>query len=419
MKSRILGPLALGGALLSSTAFAGTCKNLILYENGSSKGFMEESTRTFPEAPEWSANWGDFENMKSPYIRLSGVRNSSSDWTGALNFEALPAIVQGGALKLKVRSTQAGKFGAWLAGPGGNGKISFHNIEAGKTHILDIPVTTLMEGTSVEVDKVGIGLFNVPDNQYTTLFIDDVALTCTQEKNLAEPAPEEEQVPYPFVETNPASATRTGLFEDIYDRPVKSRYSASEKSSISKRTSAKFVIPEDSQVRILNFKEASNLTPRESWRGWYNSLFLVEKGKLAEGVIPNSKRLFEEAGTLAATSDYTVLPLLVANITYGVAYCGDSACSSQEIEDYPLQLVGLPTSFVMSSKVRIAYDPYFSITPSGKLPDLELCTGAKCLELGPKSEGTLEFESAGIQKILIKIHSENKTVEQALFVEVK
>ena len=419
MKSRILGPLALGGALLSSTAFAGTCKNLILYENRSSKGFMEESTRTFPEAPEWSTNWGDFENMKSPYIRLSGMRNSGSDWTGALNFDALPAVVQGGSLKLKVRSTQAGNFGVWLSGPDGNGKISFHAIEAGKTHILDIPVSTLMEGISVEVDKVGIGLFNVPGNQYTTLFIDDVALTCAQEKNIVEPVSKEEQVPYPFVETNPASATRTGLFEDIYDSPVKSRYSASEKSSISKKTSAKFVIPEESQIRILNFKEAGNLTPRESWRGWYNSLFLVEKGKLADDVIPNSKRLFEEAGTLAATSDYTVLPLLVANITYGVAYCGDSSCTKQEIEDYPLQLVGFPTSFVTSSRVRIAYDPYFSITPSGKLPSLELCTGAKCLELSPKSEGTLEFESAGIQKVLVKIHSENKTVEQALFVEVK
>ena len=145
----------------------------------------------------------------------------------------------------------------------------------------------------------------------------------------------------------------------------------------------------------------------------------MEKGKLVDNAIPNSKRIFDEAGTLAASSDYTVLPLLVANITYGVAYCGDSACSKQEIENYPLELVGLPTSYVTTSKVRIAYDPYFTITPSGKLPSLELCTGAKCLELKPKSEGILEFDSAGIQKVLVKIHSDNKTVEQTLFVEVK
>ena len=111
MKSRIWGLVALGGALLSSTAFAGTCKNLVLYENGQSKGFMEESTRSFPEAPEWSTNWGDFDNMKSPYIRLSGMRNYRGDWTGSLIFDAMPVTVQGGALKLKVRSTQAGNFG--------------------------------------------------------------------------------------------------------------------------------------------------------------------------------------------------------------------------------------------------------------------------------------------------------------------
>ena len=427
MKSRIWGLVALGGALLSSTAFAGTCKNLVLYENGQSKGFMEESTRSFPEAPEWSTNWGDFDNMKSPYIRLSGMRNYRGDWTGSLIFDAMPVTVQGGSLKLKVRSTQAGNFGVWLSGTSGNGKISFHTLEAGKTHALDIPVSSLLEGSSVEVDKVGIGLFSVPANQYTTLFIDDITLTCAQEANpngnssasTTFTSHDREQVPYPFAEINPASAERSGLFDDVYDRPVQSRYSASEKSALSNQTSEKFVIPEESQIRILNFKDSKNLTPKESWRGWYNSLFLVEKGKLVDNAIPNSKRIFDEAGTLAASSDYTVLPLLVANITYGVAYCGDSACSKQEIENYPLELVGLPTSYVTTSKVRIAYDPYFTITPSGKLPSLELCTGAKCLELKPKSEGILEFDSAGIQKVLVKIHSDNKTVEQTLFVEVK
>lgn len=59
--------------------------------------------------------------------------------------------------------------------------MSFHTLEAGKTRSLDIPISSLMEGSSVEVDKVGIGLFGVPANQYTTLFLDDVALSCTQD----------------------------------------------------------------------------------------------------------------------------------------------------------------------------------------------------------------------------------------------
>ncbi|MBR2468939.1 MAG: hypothetical protein IKB43_02115 [Fibrobacter sp.] len=424
MKSRIWGLVALGGALLSSTAFAGTCKNLVLYENGQSKGFMEESTRSFPEAPEWSANWGDFDNMKFPYIRLSGMRNYRGDWTGSLIFDALPVTVQGGALKLKVRSTQAGNFGVWLSGVGGNGKISFHTLEAGKTQTLEIPVSALLEGSTVEVDKIGIGLFNVPANQYTTLFIDDVALTCVQETAVSastaagEEAPAEIE-PYPFVNVDPASPVREGLFEDVYERPVKSRYSASEKESLKASTQAKFVIPEESQMRILGFKDAESLTAKDSWRGWFNSMFLVEKGSLVEGVIPNSKRLFDEAGELAAMSDYTVLPLLVANVDYGVAYCGDSSCTKREIEDYRLSLVGLSSPQVSVSRVRVAYDPYFAIAPSGKLPMLEICAENKCLELKPGSDGILEFGSAGLQKILVKIHSDNQTFEQKLFVEVK
>lgn len=425
MKSRIWGLVALGGALLSSTAFAGTCKNLVLYENGQSKGRMEESTRSFPEAPEWSTNWGDFDSMKSPYIRLSGMRNYRGDWTGSLVFDALPVTVQGGSLKLKVRSTQSAHFGVWLSGPGGNGKISFHALESGKTHVLEIPVSNLMEGTSVEVDKVGIGLFGVPANQYTTLFVDDIALTCTQEEaptsasaTVGEEAPEDYGA-YAFVEVNPASPVREGLFENIFERPVKSRYAAAERTALKAATSASFVIPEESHQQILAFKDADSLDSQKSWRGWYNSMFLVEKGSLADGVIPNSKRLFDEAGELAAMSDYTVLPLLVTDMDYGVAYCGDSACAKQEIEDYRLILVGLSTPYVPSSKIRVVYDPYFSVAPGGKLPELELCTGGRCLKLEPKSEGTLEFESAGPQTVQVKIHSDNRTFEQKLFVEVK
>ena len=423
MRSRIWGPLALGGVLLSSAVHAETCKNLVLYDNGSSKGLMEESTRSFPEAPEWAANWGDFNNLKSPYIRLSGMRNYRSDWTGSLIFDALPVTVHGGSLKLKARSTQTGHLGVWLSGPGGNGKISFHSLEAGKTHVLDIPISTLMAESSVEVDKVGIGLFGVPANQHTTLFVDDISMTCVQEnhpvENPATADSSESYSPYVFVDVNPASVERVGLFDDSFDRRVKSRYSASQKDSLKNKMSAMFLIPEESQMRILNFKEAKNMSARDSWRGWYNSLFLVEKGSIVEGAIPNSKRIFDEAGILAASHENTVLPLLVANIDYGVSYCIDSLCGKQEVEDYHLVLVGLSAPYVTSSKIRVVYDPYFTITPSGQLPVVELCSGSKCFELKPKSEGSLEFESAGIQEITVKIHSDNQIYEQKLFVEVK
>lgn len=418
MRNRIWGLAALGSLLLSSTAFAGTCKSLVLYENGNSAGRMEQSTRSFPEAPEWSANWGDFEGIKSPYIRLSGMRNYRSDWTGSLVFDVLPATVQGGSLKMKVRSTQAANFGVWLSGAGGNGKISFHTLAAGKAQSLEISVTDLLGSGNVEVDKVGIGLFGVPANQYTTLFVDDIELTCVQEGG-AVAAAGGSAAPYVFMDINPASPVREGLFEDVYERPVKSRYSAPEKQSLKGRTQARFVVPEESHLKILGFKNADSLSTQKSWRGWYNSLFLVEKGRLEEGYIPNSKRIFEEAETVAAATDYSTLPVLFADVNYGIAYCGDSACAGQEIEDYRLTLVGLPTPYVQGSKIRLVYDPYFTVAPGGKLPRLEFCTAGKCLELNPKSEGILEFDSAGIQKILVQIHLENQTLKQNLFVEVR
>ena len=353
-----------------------------------------------------------------------------------------PAAVQGGSLKLKVRSTQAGNFGVWLSGLGGNGKISFHALAAGEVQSLDVPVADLLGGGDVEVDKVGIGLFGVPANQYTTLFVDDIELTCVQEGGVASTAVVSDAAsagggvngsaggtagetvasgfaPYVFTDINPASPVREGLFEDVYERPVKSRYTAAEKESLKGRTKTRFVIPEESQLQILGIKDADSLSARESWRGWYTSLFLVEKGRLEEGYIPNSKRIFEEAETMASMTDYTTLPVLFADIDYGVAYCGDSACAKREIEDYRLALTGIPTSYVHASEVRLVYDPYFTVTPSGKLPRLDFCTAGRCLELSPKSEGVLEFGSAGIQEILVKIHLENQTLEQKLFVEVK
>lgn len=433
MKSRIWGLVALGGALLSSTAFAGTCKNLVLYENGQSKGFMEESTRSFPEAPEWSANWGDFDNMKSPYIRLSGMRNYRGDWTGSLIFDAMPVTVQGGALKLKVRSTQAGNFGVWLSGVGGNGKISFHTLEAGKTQTLEIPVSALLEGSTVEVDKIGIGLFNVPANQYTTLFLDDVALTCavenvngggsdnsfgeTDDANID--ADSTWSVPYEYVDVDVASSRRSGIFDDIYERPVSSRYSQSERDGLRAKTATQFVIPEESHQQILAFKDGANENPAASARGWYNSLFLVEKGKLLDEVIPNPKRIFDEARSLAAMSDYTVLPLLMADVEYAVSYCGDTACTKSVLDGYRLVLAGLPSSYINGSKVRIVYDPYFTVAPKGILPKVEICVGGKCVELNPKNDTVMEFDSAGIQNILVKIHVGSITLEQKLSLEVR
>ena len=61
MASRILKGAVLAGLVWASAANAENCKEAVLYNGSSNNGQMENTGRTFPEAPEWNANWGDFE----------------------------------------------------------------------------------------------------------------------------------------------------------------------------------------------------------------------------------------------------------------------------------------------------------------------------------------------------------------------
>ena len=180
MKHRSLRGIAVAGLFLAVAGNAQICNSAVIYDGSRNNGKMEEQGLTFPEAPEWKANWGDFDKMMSPYIRLSGIKNVRGDWTGTLVFDELPASVRGGSLKMAVRATQAAKFGVWLVEAAGAGNVSFRNIEANRTYELDIPIENLLGKTDASVRKVGIGLFGVPANQYTTLFVDNVSFLLLQ-----------------------------------------------------------------------------------------------------------------------------------------------------------------------------------------------------------------------------------------------
>jgi hypothetical protein len=53
------------------------------------------------------------------------------------------------------------------------------------------------------------------------------------------------------------------------------------------------------------------------------------------------------------------------------------------------------------------------------LPKVEIWSGNQWKILEPKSEMELEFESAGLQKIRLKLTEGGLTVNQNIFVEVK
>ena len=90
MNNRMLGRIASIAVFAAVAAYAQVCEEKVLYSGSGTPGQMESASRTFPEPPEWNANWGEMGSMKPPYIRLSGMKNVKSDWTGALSFSALP-----------------------------------------------------------------------------------------------------------------------------------------------------------------------------------------------------------------------------------------------------------------------------------------------------------------------------------------
>ena len=54
MANRILKGAVFAGLVLASAGNAENCKEAVLYDGSNYNGQMEESGRTFPEAPEWT-----------------------------------------------------------------------------------------------------------------------------------------------------------------------------------------------------------------------------------------------------------------------------------------------------------------------------------------------------------------------------
>lgn len=424
MKNRTLKGIIAAG-LLAVCGHAETCKEVVIYDGAGTSGRMEESGRTFPEAPEWAANWGNFNNMNSPYIRLSGQKGAKADWTGNLVFDKLPVHLNGGSFKITARSTQNAKFGIWLTGNSGSGNVAFYNLQANSTKAIEVPVTSLLGTGNTTVSKVGIGLFGVPAYQYTTLFIDNVKFTCAGDATSNGSAgsvsgtatADDENVPYYFRDVVPNSPVR-----DFSGEPLAApagAYTAGERSALRQKTQSLFVLGEQEHRQIVRFQESKALTAKQFRDGWYNSMFLVEKYRLMDSVTASPKNLFHEAGEIAAASGNTSIPLLIADLDYAIKYFTDSTLVNYGLQDYHLLLAGLPVTETRTSKVRIAYDPFFAATTRNTLPSVEICTAGKCQALEPRSEITLEFASAGLQSITVKMHSGNLSVNQTLKLEVK
>lgn len=414
--NRITRCAALVGTVLSLSSFAQVCNEVSLYKNGEA-GKME--SMTFPEAPEWSANWGEMEALTPPYIRWSGMKDKAGDWTGLLSLNNLPATVQGGNVDIKVRSTQKAKFGVWVAGTFGNSGVKFFELDANRTYALNVPVNELLGNSPRSVEKLGIGLFDVPAHQYTTLFVDDVLLSCVQVTENESADDFIESFDYPFEDMNPSKAYRKGKFVDETFPVTSAAYADDVRLKLKDSTQMGFVLNIDEFERINNFVNSSSMSPKQSREGWFRSMFLVERNRLQDSLIANPKSLFYEAESFAASTDNRLTPLLVGNVDFAYRACADSSCQKTMIQKSRALLAGLPISWVKGARLKVFYDPYFVSTNRSSLPKVEIYSAGRWNVLNVGSSLELEFESAGVQKIQVRLTEGGLTVNQNLFVEVR
>ena len=427
MKNRMCKGIALMGALFALNGFADECKDVVLYSNGNDNGQMVESGMTFPELPEWKTNWGNLDGMEPPYIRLSGMKNLQDDWKGLLSFQSLPQHVDGGVLRLKVHATQNASFGVWLVNSSGKSNVHYVGLTANRTQSLEIPLVNLGVTGAVDVMNVGVGLFHVPQYQYTTLFIDDVGFSCVKNcigssssaMSSSSFGANGDSLEYEFSNVESWSEKRDARYLPSLESNFTAAYSEQQRDSLLLRTNSDFVVDELEHLKIVNTVRATDVSPKKSRTSWYDNLYSVVRNRLRDNVVANPKQLYFEAEAIAATSDYTVIPLLVADLDYAYSACADSLCSSVQIVNAHLLEAGLPTSFVRGSKVSILLDPYFVVTKQRSLPSISVCVSGKCKTLPMKGRLDLEFPSVGKQKIVVKMNRGGQTVEQNLFVEVK
>lgn len=417
MKNRMSRCVALMGTVCSLSGFAQVCNEIPLYRGGET-GSMEQGM-TFPEAPEWSTNWGDMGSLVPPYIRWSGMKNSSGNWTGTMVLSGLPAYVQGGNLKVDVRASQNVKVGFWLEGDFGKSPVHYQDLAANISKTVTVPLAGLIGSSRALVQKMGVGLFGVPANQYTNFFMDNVSLSCGVSGEAGGSLLSSGEIEFPYSEVSPASPRRESRFLHSSASATSAAYSDEDRQRIADSTRKMFVLNEAEHLQIVRYVESDSLTALQSRNGWFRSMYLIERNRLKDSVIANPKTLFYEAGAFAANAENDAMPILVGNVDYGYRVCADTSCGKMAILDGRALLAGLPSATTSGSVLKLYYDPYFITTNRGGIPKVEILDNGVWKEIPQKSEYKVMFNSAGVQNIKVRLSEGGLTINQTLVVEVK
>lgn len=425
------------GTLVSASiavAAPGDCVDSELYSGLASQSvFMDEVSRTWPEAPEYFTNWGMLDGMQPPYIRLSGQRDVVQDWKGVLHFSNY--VVNGGNLQLQVYATVAVELAVSVITSEGESTGKIIAIEGLKTKDLSIPLSELGVSTPIQIEGVAVALIQVPKSQYTTVFFDDVRLTCAQ--SIEEDPENSDEHPaklladsYLFIPVNASSAERIEsptTFIPDYAYSIKSNAELEYQRPLS---ATKIVVSATEHEELIASFLVNPESPKASVDLWSDNLHELSKARLQDSVIANPSEMVQLADFVAADANHQLVPLLIADVDYEAMPCDavqDSlqseylpSCEGLPLERDRYSHVALPVARLNGSKIAFVYDPQFLVTNrTESLPIIEAFISDEWVTMDPSSTTVVEFSQAGINQIRFRLRRGSHVTENFVLVEVQ
>lgn len=413
MKRKIAWTMQCLALFFSVNIYAKDYQSTVLYPGN---GNVLTEFTTFPELPEWRTNWGNQGGLEPPYIRFSGQKDFSSDWETRLEFSNFPEKLSAGILELSVYSDKNSEVEIGIQN---SEKKTTHLLQAGISKNIQIPLETFFAKFPVRASYLTLSLKNVPARQYQTFLLGNVRLLQNANSESALVVPYKSNVYLPS-NTDFRNSARLSM-EDFhhYDYP-KNAYSKEEKDSLKLIAESKIFLQEMEYAKI----ESMSLDSAYSVSNFISKVHRLSRGFLEDSVFANPKTLWNFGKKLAASYDYSVLPIMAADINYQSAECeslaNDSTCSKYRVVQRHFLEAAPVLGFVKGSKVQFVSDPYFWIVSSGTENFvIELIIDGKNYVMEGAKVVEVEFSQLGTHEIKIRTRRGTESTERKYLLEVK
>lgn len=417
MNTRVIQAMQIMALFFSVSLYANHNGVIDLYPGN---GYSNTSLSTFPEVPEWNANWGNKGGLEPPYIRFSGQKNQDSDWETKLHFEKLPVVTEAGdSLSITVFVTENLDIELSL---GENSQKVLVSLQGGKAKEIKLPIEKFFNTLPQKISTLNVKLVNVPGWHYVTLLLGKISIQ--SKGNFSSPGETEtvlqvETEEFLLSKTEFSKPSRIHL-ENLFNPPYsRGGYSKEKRDSLKVFSSSKIFLEESDDLQF------SALVENNTNANFIQKLYLLSRNSIQDSVLANPRTLWRDGKQLAAANDYSLLPILAADIEYEAAECnslaGDSTCANYGVVKKHFLGAAPITDYVYGSKIQIVLDPYFFLTNrKGELPfELEISLAGKNYQLNGASVVDVEFPQLGFFEMIIRVRRAGKQTEWKYLVEVK